>query len=72
MASQDDLLAWRDRLIMARASGTRRVRDTDGSEIEYKSDSELARALGFVQGLLIQPPVKAIRFVSTKGLYRWP
>ena len=70
MTGQADLLEWRDRLIQARLSGARRVRDSDGSEIEYKSDSELARALGYVETLLIQPPIKAIRFTTSKGLYR--
>ena len=70
MASQEELVDWRNRLIAARVSGARRIRDTDGSEIEYRSDQELARALGYVETLLIQPPIKAIRFTTSKGLWR--
>ena len=66
--TQADLIAWRDRLIQARVSGARRVRDSDGSEVEYKSDSELARALGYVESLMRQPAVKTLKFYTSKGV----
>lgn len=70
MATQADLIAWRDRLIQTRLSGTLRVRDSDGSEILYKDDASLASAIGYVESLINAPPVKAIRFTTSKGLYR--
>lgn len=66
MATQNDLIV---KLIQTRLSGTSRVRDSDGSEIQYKSDAEMARALGWAQSLM-QPQIRQIRFISTKGLWR--
>jgi len=65
-----DIQAWRDRLQQARLSGTRRVRDTDGSEIEYRSDTEMARALAYAESLLAtaSPQINTIRFTTSKGL----
>ncbi len=48
MATGEQLAAWRDRLQDARFPGVRSVRDADGSEISYRSDGELARALAAV------------------------
>jgi len=45
MASLAKLLEYRASLEDARYSGTRRVRDSTGEEIELKSDAELSRAL---------------------------
>jgi hypothetical protein len=70
MAEYADLIAWLDRLQRARTSGIRSVFDSDGSRVEYKSDSELASAIAYVQSLLNAPPVKAVRFTTSKGLYR--
>lgn len=44
MATLDELIAQRDKLEQARNSGKRRVR-IGQSEIEYKTDSEMASAL---------------------------
>ena len=49
MATLAQLIEWRDRLKDARYSGVRRVRDSNGEEVEYRSDSELARALAAVE-----------------------
>ena len=49
MATLAQLQDWRDRLKDARYSGVRRVRDSNGEEVEYRSDSELARALAAVE-----------------------
>ena len=64
MASQADLISMRDQLIAARLTGTRMIHDADGSEVQYKSDTEMAQALAYVEGLLsaASPPVKTIRF----------
>lgn len=70
MAEYNDLIGWLDRLQRARATGIRSVYDSDGSRVEYRTDSELASAIAYVQGLLNAPPVRAIRFVTSKGLYR--
>jgi hypothetical protein len=49
VATLAQLQDWRDRLKDARYSGVRRVRDSNGEEVEYRSDSELARALAAVE-----------------------
>lgn len=45
MATREQLAAWRDRLQDARFQGVCSVRDADGSEVAYRSDGELARAI---------------------------
>lgn len=64
---QSDLIAWRDRLERALASGVREVADSDGSRIAYRSTSEIQAALGYVNSLLA-PSARAVRFTTTKGL----
>jgi hypothetical protein len=49
VATLVQLQDWRDRLKDARYSGVRRVRDSSGEEVEYRSDNELARALAAVE-----------------------
>ena len=51
-------------------TGTRRVRDSDGSEIEYKSDGEMRAAIAAAEALIAAktPPVSTIRFNTSKGL----
>lgn len=39
------LIAARAKLLAARADGVRRYKDSDGTEVEYKSDSEMRNAL---------------------------
>lgn len=66
-----DLQAWRDRLVQARASGIRMVRDAFRSEVQYNSDSEMAAAIRFIDSEIAKlsaVPVKTIRFHTTKGL----
>lgn len=48
MATLPDLVAMREALLAARYQGTRTVRDSDGSELTYKSDAELATALASI------------------------
>lgn len=67
MATQSDLIAWRDRLVIALASDVREVTDSDGSRISYRSTSEVRAALDYVNALLL-PPVTAVRFTTHKGL----
>jgi hypothetical protein len=68
--SLSDLILWRDRLIESRLSGTRRCRDADGSEIEYRSDQELSRAIAAADAMITaaSPPIKTVKFTTTKGL----
>lgn len=68
MASQGDYAAWLSRLQQARVSGVRTIRDSDGSEITYRSDSELAAAINYVNGLLSPQSVKTLKFQTSKGL----
>lgn len=71
MASVPQLTEWRDRLQSARYSGTRRARDSNGEEIEYKSDSEMARALAAIDAEIAQLQnrrLSIIRVQTSKGL----
>ena len=45
MATLPELVAFRERLIDARYSGIRSVRDGNGEEVTYRSDAELSSAL---------------------------
>lgn len=67
-----DLLAARDRLLDARFRGIRRVRDSNGEEVEYRSDSEMAAALVALDNEIKRrsgdKPVTTIRFSTSKGL----
>lgn len=45
MATVAQLQAFRTRLQESRYSGLREVRDASGESVQYKSDSEMARAL---------------------------
>ncbi|MFN4153650.1 MAG: phage head-tail joining protein [Paracoccaceae bacterium] len=71
MASVSQLTEWRDRLQSARYSGTRAVQDATGERIEYKSDSEMARALAAIDAEISQLQkrrLSIIRFQTSKGL----
>jgi hypothetical protein len=51
MATQAELIAWREELVKARASGLARVvirSPQSHEEIEYRSDSEMAAALASI------------------------
>ncbi len=66
-----DLQAWRDRLVESRLSGIMRVRDHNLSEVVYRSDNEMGRAIAYVESLIAAmsaTPVTTIRFVTSKGL----
>ncbi|MDT8858020.1 hypothetical protein RNZ50_23910 [Paracoccaceae bacterium Fryx2] len=71
MATLAELQAFRSRLQDARYSGVRRVRDSGGEEVEYRSDSELARALSALDAEIaaVQSRPASIRYIQTsKGL----
>jgi len=66
-----DLLRFRADLLEARFSGVRRLRDQNGEEIEYRSDSEMARALASLNQIIAAAqsrPATSIRFSTSKGL----
>lgn len=66
-----DLLAARSRLLDARFRGIRRVRDANGEEVEYRSDSEMKTALAALDAeiaKLTARPVTTIKFSTSKGL----
>lgn len=71
MATLAQLQEWRDRLQDARYSGVRRVRDSNGEEVEYRSDSELARALAAVDAEIAgasRPRQSIIYPLTSKGV----
>jgi len=49
MATLEQLSKFRDALREARYNGLRSVRDSNGEEVTYRSDSELARAIAAVE-----------------------
>lgn len=71
MATLAQLQDWRDRLKDARYSGVRRVRDSNGEEVEYRSDSELSRALASLESEiagLSAPRPSIIYPLTSKGV----
>jgi hypothetical protein len=71
MASLAELIRFREDLLNTRYSGVRKVRDQNGEEIEYKSDSELARALSSVSAEIAavqSRPASTIHFKTSKGI----
>src|SRR5262245_27589365 len=66
-----ELQGMRAGLIRARMSGSRRVKDQNGEEVEYRSDAELDQALRNCDALIAQMQSGAqpnvIRFRTTKG-----
>jgi len=72
MAALSDLQQWRDALVEARLQGVRRVRDSDGSEVEYRSDREMASAIAAAERAIAEAttgrPVLSIRFQTSKGI----
>ena len=71
MATVAELIGFKERLSAARYSGARRLRDQNGEEIEYKSDSEMARALAALDSEIAaatRKPSSIIRFQTSKGV----
>jgi len=66
----DELIALRDALVRARASGTRSV-DYEGKRVTYGTDSEMAAALADLErriARLSRAPAGAVRFLTSKGV----
>jgi hypothetical protein len=71
VATLAQLQDWRDRLKDARYSGVRSVRDSNGEEVQYRSDTELARALAAVESEIAgaSRPRQAIIYpLTSKGV----
>lgn len=71
MATLSQLQKWRDDLQDARFSGVRTVRDSNGEEITYKSDSEMRAALAALDSeiaALQRKPTGFVRVQTSKGL----
>lgn len=67
----EDLSSMRDKLIRARLSGIREVRDANGESIKYASDAEMSRALAALDSeinRLAGSPVREIKFRTSKGI----
>lgn len=72
MAGLADMIAWRARLIESRSSGVRRVKDSNGEEVEYRSVREMNAALAALDAEIAsasgnRQPV-TINFRTSKGL----
>lgn len=67
----DQLVAARDALLDARASGVREVRDQNGETITYKGDREMATALATLDREIALATGRAapttLRFRTSKG-----
>jgi len=71
MASLENLIQYRADLEQVRFTGTRRVKDSNGEEVEFKSDSELARALAAVNAEIAAAqshPASIIYLSTSKGV----
>lgn len=71
MATVAELQTMRADLLVARAGGVRRYRDQNGEEVEYRSDTEMARALAALDAEISAQtvrPAKTIHFHMSKGL----
>lgn len=70
MATLADLQAWKAALEAARYSGNRRVK-VGATEIEYKSDAEMASALAELDRQIAAaatPRPSILRVIPSKGL----
>lgn len=66
----DELIALRDALIRARASGTRSV-ECEGRRVTYATDSEIASALADLERRIAgsnRTSLGAVRFLFSKGI----
>ena len=69
--SISELETLRDNLVRALASGERRVRDSSGEEVEYRSAGEMQRAIQALEARIAAMQSGAsnvIQFSTSKGL----
>lgn len=65
------LVASRDALVLNRASGVLTFRDSSGELVTYRSDGEMARAIGFLDAEIAKvtrQPVHTICLNTSKGI----
>lgn len=70
MPSTEELVAMRDALLRARASGTRKVTFSDGRAVEYATGSEMAAAISDLERRIAaaaSPRPGSVRFSTSKG-----
>ena len=68
MATVAELQKMRADLLAARAGGVRRFRDQNGEEVEYRSDSEMARALAALDAEISGAAApRSLTFTTSKG-----
>lgn len=72
MASLQQLQTWRAALVASRLRGVRKVRDSDGSSVEYGTDKEMSDAIAAADREIaalsgVRSP-KTIRFNTSKGV----
>lgn len=68
--SLDELTTMRDALTRARMNGVLRVRDQNGEELLYKSDSDMARALANIESQIAAlqgAEINTIKFQCNNG-----
>lgn len=66
-----ELIELRDKLVRARLSGVRSIRDQNGETLEYKSDAEMRAAIDSIEfeiGRLTSARPHTIIFKTSKGL----
>lgn len=71
MSKLADLIRWRDKLMEARLSGIRELRDQNGETIIYKGDREMASAIAAADAEIAAASRKqphTILFKTSKGV----
>ncbi|MFP7570397.1 phage head-tail joining protein [Marivita sp. S2033] len=71
MTSLVELQKMREGLVASRAEGVRRVKNVGGSEVEYKSDSEMAKAIAALDAEIRSATTTrahTIHFNTSKGI----
>jgi len=68
MATLAELQAYRARLLDARYAGVRSARNSNGEEVTYRSDSEIARAIAAIDAEIAGQSAKTILFKTSKGV----
>lgn len=71
MATIAELSVLRDKLLKARLSGVREVRDANGEQVRYATDSEMRAALASIDAEIARlagSSVREIKFRTSKGI----
>jgi hypothetical protein len=69
VATVEEMTERLERLRRIRGAGTRRVRDSSGNEVEYRTDRELEAAIAFLERQLAGGGrIHTVKITATKGL----